>query len=71
MQRAERGAGARVLAVGRGDDDVAVVAHRPGEHVQADGVDAVVVRQQQAGHVPNLLATLTTRVVPIGSDVRT
>ena len=70
VQRAERGAGAGVLAVRGGDDDVAVGLHRPGQHVQADGVDAVVVGQQQAGHGPNLHGALR-RVVPIGSDLRT
>ena len=67
VQRAERGAGPGVLAVGRDDDDVAVAAHRPGEDVQADGVDPVVVGHQQAWHVRQS----ASRVVPIGSDLRT
>ena len=73
VQRAERGAGAGVLAVGRDDDDVAVVAHRPGEHVEADGVDPVVVRHQQAGHGPSIAWTGRhgPACVPIGSDLRT
>ena len=39
----------------------------PGEHVQPDGVDAVVVGQQQPGQMTGS----DGRVVPIGSDLRT
>ena len=54
VQGPERGSGTGVLRVGCGDDDVAVLAHRPGEQVEPDGVDTVVVRQEQAGHVVTL-----------------
>ena len=65
VQGTERGAGAGVLGVRRDDDDVAERHHRPGQHVEADGVDAVVVRDQDPRHARQ------ARVVPIGSDRRT
>ena len=48
VQRPEGGAGAGVLAVRRHHHDVAVAAHRAGEHVQSDGRDAVVVGHHDA-----------------------
>ena len=54
VERSERGSGTGVLHVGRGDHDVAVLAHRHRQAMEPDGVDAVVVRQEQPGHVATL-----------------
>ena len=54
VQRSERGSGTGVLRVGRRDHDVAVVAHRQRQAMEADGINAVVVRQEQAGHAATL-----------------
>src|SRR6266513_1827417 len=47
----ERMRGRALLAVGRDDDDLAGRRQRLGELAQALGVDAVVVGDEDAGHV--------------------
>jgi hypothetical protein len=46
--RAEGGTGAGELAIGSRDHHVAERLHGPGEDVQADRIDAVVVGQENA-----------------------
>ena len=53
VERAERGAGARVLAVGGGDHHVAELDEPAGQHVEADGVDAVVVGHRGCAPSPS------------------
>ena len=51
MQRTEGGSGARELAVRRGDHHVTEWTHGPGEYVQTDRIDSVVVGHEDA-HAP-------------------
>ena len=48
MQSTEGSAGSGELAIGRRDHHLAERLHGPGEDVQADRVDAVVVGQENA-----------------------
>jgi len=48
MERTERRAGPRELAVWRRDHHVTEREHRPGQHVQTDRVDAVVIGEEDS-----------------------
>ena len=62
VQRPDGAARPGVLAVGSDDHHVAVRAHRPGEDVQPDRVDAVVVGQQRCARPGSQTATVAATV---------
>ena len=64
VQGPEGCAVARVLLVGRHHDDLADLGHGPGQHVQPDGVDAVIVGDKNA-HQPTLAVKVHLQAAPV------